>query len=58
MKKFKYHQADYYSYPTKEELNEAGEAGWELICIIPEKRFFDNDLEYKITYKAIFKKEI
>lgn len=62
MKKFKYHQVDYYSYPSEDDLNKMGEEGCELICIETfERKFFDDDLVYSYTkkiYKATFKQEI
>lgn len=62
MRKFKYCQIDYTSYPSEDDLNKMGEEGYELVCIEPfEKRFFDDDLAYSYTkkiYKATFKREI
>lgn len=62
MKKFKYRQIDYFTYPSEEELNEVGEMGWELLYIEPfEKIFLHKELKSSCTrkiYKATFKQEI
>ncbi len=33
IKNFEYCQIDYTNYPSEEDLNKMGKAGWELVCI-------------------------
>ena len=62
MRKFKYCQIEYFSYPSEDDLNKMGEEGWELVCVEGfERKYLDCELGSSYTkkiYKATFKREI